>query len=305
VAMGRSAERDHPEPACKLLSFEATDGVRLSGLLYEPRRRSRRAILFLHGMGTSVFDQRRTNIFGDAFARAGIAYFPFDNRGSQVVRRLRRKRRGISGGMAHERIRESIHDIDGAVRLLRKRGYRELILAGHSTGANKIAAYDHYRRRNPIARYVLLAGGDDTGLLYLKLGPRRFRAALERARERRHSQELVPRSLWQEPMSWRAFYDIINPDGDYNVFPFLEAMRDVKLSRRERFRYLRGIRKPALFVYGDRDEFLVGQASRAVEALADGIGPKPNAEFAIMEDADHGFGGHERELAELIVNWLT
>jgi poly(3-hydroxybutyrate) depolymerase len=37
--------------------FEATDGVALSGLLFEPRRRTKRAVIFLHGTGgASVFD---------------------------------------------------------------------------------------------------------------------------------------------------------------------------------------------------------------------------------------------------------
>jgi hypothetical protein len=33
-----------------------------------------------------------------------------------------------------------------------------------------------------------------------------------------------------------------------------------------------------------------------VAALVGAVGPKLNFEFAIMRDADHGFGGHEREL---------
>ena len=281
------------------MSFEATDGVRLSGLLFEPARRSRRAIIFLHGFGGSIFDQRRTNILAEAFTAAGIAYFPFDNRGSQIVRRLRKKKKSVSGGSAHERIRDAVHDIDGAARFLRKRGYRELILVGHSTGANKIAAYDHYRHRNPIRGYVLLAGGDDTGLLYAQLGARRFRSAVARARERRHSEELVPASLSAQPMSWRAFYDMINPNGDYNVFSFRERFKS------KAFGFLLGMRKPALFVYGDHDEFLGGDAVLAVAALAEAIGRKPDAEFTILEDADHGFSGHERELADLIIVWLT
>lgn len=303
--MGRVARRDHPEPPCRLVSFEAADGVRLSGVLYEPRRRTRSAAIFLHGGGgASSFDSRRTNILGSELARAEIAYFAFDNRGSQVIRRLRKGRKSVFGGMAHERVREAVRDIDGAVRLLRSRGYRELVLIGHSTGANKIAIYDHYRRRNPVRCYVFLGGGDDTGLLYQQLGARRFRSALERARKLRRSGDLVPRSLSPLPLSWRSFYDTANPDGDYNVFPFLEVMRGIRLSKRARFRYVRGIRKPALFVYGDRDEYSYGDVSWCVEILADAIGPKPNVEFAIMEDSDHGFSGREIELVQLILGWL-
>ena len=301
--MGRVSSRDHPEPPCRLVRFDATDGVELSGLLYEPRRATKRAALFLHGTGgASVFDSKRTNILAGEFARNGIAYFPFNNRGAHLLRRLRRRRKSVGGGMAYERIRDCIHDIDGAIRFLRSRGYRDLVLIGHSTGANKIAVYDHYRRRNPIRAYVLLGGGDDTGLTYADLGPRRFRSALERARKLRTSEKLVPPSISKLPMSWRSLYDMINPDGDYNVFPFLEIMRGVRLSKRPRFRHVRGIRKPALAIYGDRDEYCYGDVSRCVEILAMAAGT--NFEFAVMKDSDHGFNGHELELAQLVNNWL-
>ena len=103
-------------------------------------------------------------------------------------------------------------------------------------------------------------------------------------------------------MSWRSLYDMINPDGDYNVFPFLEIMRGVRLSKRPRFRHVRGIRKPALAIYGDRDEYCYGNVSRCVEILASAAGA--NFEFAVMKDCDHGFSGHELELAQLVNNWL-
>jgi pimeloyl-ACP methyl ester carboxylesterase len=300
MALGRRAA----EPLGRLLRFDATDGAPLAGLLFEPRRGTTRAVIFLHGTGgSSVFESKRTNALAVAFARAGIAYFAFNNRGAQLVRRLGRD----LGGMAYEKIRDCVFDIDGAVRELWARGYRDLTLVGHSTGANKVAVYDSLKRRNRVKRYVLLGGGDDTGMLYDQLGPRRFNAALTKARAMirdRRGTELVPRALSSLPMSWRSFYDMANPNGDYNVFPFLEVMRGVRLSRRPRFRHVRGIRKPALFVYGETDEYLYGDVSRCVSILADALGPRPNAEIAVMAEADHGFGGREGELAELIAGWM-
>ncbi len=296
---------DRNEPLCRVVRFEATDGIALSGLLYEPKRKTTRAAIYLHGTGgSSVFESKRTNVLGQLFARNGIAWFPFNNRGAHLVRRA-----GDGfGGMAFERIRDCVFDIDGAVRELRRRGYRDLTLIGHSTGANKIAVYDFYKKRVPVKRYVLLAGGDDTGLLYDQLGPRRFRAALVKAREMiraRRGEEFVPRALSPLPMSWISFYDTANPDGDYNVFPFLEVMRDVRLGRKPRFRHLRGLRKPALLLYGENDEYCYGDVPRCVEILAEAIGPKPNVELAIMAGANHGFAGCEEELVETIVNWLS
>jgi pimeloyl-ACP methyl ester carboxylesterase len=310
VAMGRARAADPSEPLCRVVRFAASDGVELAGLLYEPKRATNRVAVFLHGTGgSSVFESKRTNILAQSFLDAGIAYFPFNNRGALVVRRLRTaKKKSVAGGAAFERIRDCVLDLDGVLRELRRRGYRDITLVGHSTGANKIAVYDHYKPRNLAKRYVLLGGGDDTGMLYQPLGARRFTNALEKARAmmRAHrGEEFVPRALSPMLLSWQSFYDMANPDGDYNVFPFLEVLRNVRLGRKPRFRHLRGIRKPTLMLYGEHDEYAYGDVPRCVAILADVMREQPNVELAILGDADHGFSGKERELADTIVNWWT
>jgi len=298
--MGRRTTPDRAEPACRLIRFEASDDVALAGLLYEPPRATKRAIIWLHGLGASVFESRRTNLLAQTFIDRGIAFFPFNNRGSGLVRRAGP---GL-GGASFERIRDCVADIDGAIRELWRRGYRDLTLAGHSTGANKIAVYDHYKPRNRVKRYVLIAGGDDTGLLYDQLGKRRFESMLIKSRamiKARRGDDLAPRGVSPMMMSWRSLYDMANPNGDYNVFPFMEAMRGVKLSRRL-FRFISGIRKPSLYIYGDRDEYCFGDVPRCVSILAEHVNDR--AELIVMRDADHGFSGREGELGTLIAEWI-
>jgi pimeloyl-ACP methyl ester carboxylesterase len=289
VAVGRAEDR----LALELVRFEATDGLRLSGLLYTPRRRTRKAVVFLHGTGgASVFEAKRTNILGAELTARGFAFFPFNNRGAHIVTR--------AGGMAHERIRNCVFDIDGALRELRHRGFDNVTLAGHSTGANKVAVYDYYKPRNRVKRYVLIAGGDDTGLMYGQLGARRFDAALQKAREMIHGRrgdELVPRRVSPMMLSWRAFYDMANPNGDYNVFPFLEATTGPRLSRKPLFRHVRGIRKPALYLYGNRDEY-ISDFDAAMAAVAANIGRK--GRIVVIDDADHGFSAREGEVADAL-----
>jgi len=93
-------------------------------------------------------------------------------------------------------------------------------------------------------------------------------------------------------MTWRAFYDMANPNGDYNVFPFHPAIRG-----RRPFRFVRAIRKPSLYIYAEDDEF-----GSDMELLAKHIGPR--GEIVVMRDADHGFSDHEEELARLIAEWV-
>jgi pimeloyl-ACP methyl ester carboxylesterase len=231
-------------------------------------------MIWLHGTGgASVFESRRTNLLAAELLARGIAFFPFNNRGAHLVRRAG----DALGGAAFERIRDCVFDIDGAVRELRRRGYRELYLAGHSTGANKVAVYDRLEPRNRIKRYVLLAGGDDTALMNATAAQLARARAMIRARR---GNELMRDRL----MSWRAFYDVANPRGDYNVFA-------------PPWRQIKRIRKPSLYIYGDSDEY-----APDVAALAEHVGV--NAEIVVLEETDHGFTGREGEVGRLIGEWL-
>lgn len=286
----------------------------LSGLLYAPSRPSSMAAVFLHGNGdSSVFTSARTNRFAAELMRRRIAFFPFDNRGAHFVKWMKRRRNSevepVSGGMSHERIRDCIHDIDGALRYLRSRGYRTFALVGHSTGANKICLYHFLKPRNRVGRYVLLAPGDDTGLYYAALGRKRFFRALERCRReigRGQGDRFASRSLSPFLISWSSLYDTIDPDGDYNVFPFLEAMKELSLSdRKPRFLEYRSVTRPTLVVYGENDEFCHGDVRGCVELLRRNVARPGKVHFEILPQTDHGFHGKQVEVGRIIAEWLS
>jgi pimeloyl-ACP methyl ester carboxylesterase len=298
----------------RLLTFRSTDGLALPGLLYEPARRSTEAALFLHGNGDSsvFYSGTRTNAFGEEMARRGLAFFAFDNRGAHLIKTLGRKtprrRESLLLGMAYETIRDCVHDIDGALAAVRAAGYRRVHLIGHSTGANKICVYNRRKPRNGISRVVLLAPGDDVGIYYDRLGPRRFANALARAKERTgqgRGAELASRSLSPFPISWASLLDTIDPDGDYNVFPFLEAMRGLQLSQRPLFRDYRRLRKPALVLFGENDEYCFGEVARCAELLRVHSAAPRRSRVHILPEADHCFHGKEREAGRIMAEFLA
>lgn len=299
----------------QLVQFQSTDHLWLPGLLYEPVRRTRKAAIFLHGNGSaSVFySSIRMNAYARALNSAGIAFLPFNNRGAHYIKKLKKSLKTGSKylklGTAYERIKDCIKDIDGAVAYLRSLGYNEFYLIGESTGANKICVYNFHKPRNRIAKYVLLGGGDDTGIYYSQWGPRKFAAILERSRQKGREgrgEELVPSSQMSGSlMSYRSLYDTINPDGDYNTFPFLEALEGIKLSRKKLFRHFASIRKPILAVYGSEDQFCYGRVPDCVEILKRHANPRAKLAAKIIEGAGHSFGHYEEKLARLVASWLT
>ena len=89
----------------------------------------------MHGLG-SVFSSGQPLIreLSVRLTRAGIGYFKFNTRGHDVVAGRGR----TLAGAAFERFRDCVLDLRAVIAFARRRGYRRIVLAGHSTGANKV-----------------------------------------------------------------------------------------------------------------------------------------------------------------------
>jgi len=295
----------------QFVEFKTKDGLNLPGLLYEPKR-AKSAVIYLHGNGSSsIFygAARHQNAMASALNNKGVAILYFNNRGAHLIHKLNIKhgKRVIRKryGMAYEKIKECVPDIDGAISFLKKRGYKKFYLMGASTGANKICVYNFYKPKNEIEKYILLCGGDDTGIYYNMLGKSKFSKLLSTSKRkitRKHGGDIIPEMLPSEIFSYVGFYDIANPDGDYNVFPFYEAMGRAKLSTEPLFRYFKSIKKPSLVVYGSRDEYAWGDVDRVVSILKS---YQPKLSYKVIKGGDHSFKGYERKLAEIVTDWLS
>jgi len=294
----------------ELIQIKTKDGPILPGLLYKSVPGKKIAI-HLHGNGSSsVFyydDQRDEQV--SALNEKGISFLLFNNRGAHYIKKLDVIIRGKRGrkrfGMAYEKIKDCIEDIDGAISHLEKLGYKEFYLIGESTGANKIAVYHYYKKDNKVSKYILLGAGDDTGIYYDILGKKRFFKLLEESRgkiKKGKGEKIIKELLPDMIFSYIGFYDVANPDGDYNIFPFLESMKNLKLSKKRLFRHFISINKPTLVVYGEEDEYAWGDVSRVVDILKE---QKPEFDYRIIKGADHAFSQRQKELSRIISKWLN
>jgi len=297
------------------VQFKTQDNLLLPGLLFEPTKKSKRILLVLHGCGsTDVFYSVAKNYyFAKELSKRGIAYFPFNNRGAHYIKSLKKtdengEEEKLHYGTAFELIKDSIIDIEAALDYLETLGYREFYLFGHSTGANKICVYNYYQPTNRVAKYILAGGGDDTGIYYQQAGSRvKFLAYLEKARsmiKKGLGEKLVPKYISDYLFSYQSYFDVCNPDGDYNIFPFNEYLNKLKLSRKPLFREYRSIKKSTLVVYGENDEYAPGGGKMAVEILKKEKPEHTPMKFKIVTGSDHGFNGYEQELARLITDWI-
>ena len=113
---------------------------------------------------------------------------------------------------------------------------------------------------------------------------------------------ITDRKLFSNDLfSYKSFYDLANPDGDYNCFPYFEAVNNIKLSKKPLFRFYASIKKPTLVAYGGKDEYVWGDTFRIIEILKK---YQPKFLYKVILDADHGFSDHQKELSEGIASWL-
>jgi alpha-beta hydrolase superfamily lysophospholipase len=259
----------------------------------EPRRRRGAAFIWVHGLG-SVFSSGQPLIheLSTQLNAAGIGYFKFNNRGHDVVAR----RGKLLAGAAYERFGQSVEDIRTMIAFARARGYSRVILAGHSTGANKVLHYAARARDRRVSHLILLGPISDVAAEAKRIGERdlhRRVAAAERI-ARRDPQALVPREwgFW----SARRYLSLFRPGGDEDVFPYYRPGA--------RWTALRSVRVPVAAIVGSRDEYLDRRPQELLEAFRRNASRARSFTGIVVPGARHGFQNRERELADLIVRWI-
>ncbi|HEY5152387.1 MAG TPA: alpha/beta hydrolase [Candidatus Saccharimonadales bacterium] len=302
-----------------LVSLLSSDNIILPGLLFTPSPSTKKVAVWLHGMGDSAvfYKPDLVNALGQALTDRGIALLAFNNRGAHNSKglgiadeTLPEEDRRYQGGTYYELIADCVKDIDGAVAFLKQNGFSTFYLLGHSTGANKVCAYQARAAQNPFSKYVLAAPGDDTGLMFKGLGPKKFWAALNYAARFADTEpfRIMPKYTGMYPFSARSAWDILNPDGDYNTFPFYEAKTE-RLGKKPLFAEYQKIDLPTLVILGEYDEYTAtaGGTQAALDLFMRHTSNSrlKDTDFNSVPDADHSFNGQQAVFAGQVADWLA
>ena len=301
------------------ISFPATDSVVLPGLLYEPDTKTQSILIWLHGMGDSgvFYKPERITSLADSLTKRGVALLAFNNRGAHNSKQLYKDDPSLSpakqryqGGTHYEKIADCLFDIDGAAAFVASQDFTNLFLAGHSTGANKICVYNSLAKANKFQKFVLAGPGDDLGLNYLHLGPKKYKQTLEYAKAaiaNGSPTKTMPIYSGMHPFSAQSTVDLLQPNGLYNTFSYFEET-NAQLGTKKLFNEYSSISKPLLVVIGS-DDGSVATAGGSAEALKilkhhTNIRIVDESDFKIIADTDHNFSGKANEFAELIADWV-
>ncbi|HLD25230.1 MAG TPA: alpha/beta fold hydrolase [Patescibacteria group bacterium] len=288
----------------ELVEIVTKDKLVHQGIFHRPERVGKRALLWVHGLtGRFYGDPKLMNMFAEMCDQYGMGFAAFNNRGHDMVSGLRRiNPRKESGydretiGAAYENFEESVFDIDASIEFLLHQGFDQIILVGHSTGANKVCYYAATKNDLRISGVVL--AGPMSDRLSQNTDKVNYEKNLLKARE------LVSAGRGDELLQGKHFFPItpkriislLASNTKEDVFNYADTKNILTTFSK--------IRKPLLMIFSGNDEV----ADRPVETIKkafDAYTKSFDYTSIIVPDATHSFEGKETDFVEKVVSWAS
>lgn len=289
----------------KKIDFLATDGIALNGFLYQAKEATKKVILAVHGMSSNCFKER-DDIIAKAANEEGISYFCFNNRGSELVKYIRKningKKEKTLGGTSYEDVLEGYEDIVGAILKLKELGYENIYIQGHSLGCTKIVYTYHELKEDDdellkcIKGIILLSLIDIPGTLRIYLRDK-FTTYIDLAQEKEDAglgKELMPKDAFIHPISVKTFLRYAKNNQEID---FAQYGKDTQLEK------LNEIEAPLFMRWGNENEMILQKADELVDIVSNII-QNPEKDIDYIDGADHGYAGKEEVLAKQIINFI-
>ena len=288
------------------IDFLATDGIVLNGILYESNKKTDKIILAIHGMSSNCF-KTRDAIISEVANENGIDYFCFNNRGSDLVRYIRKnineKDEKILGGTTYEDVLNAYEDIVGAILKVKELGYKNIYLQGHSLGSTKIVyTYNELKEEDEdilkdIKGIILLSLVDIANTFKEELGEdfEKYLKLAEEKEEKGEILDLMPKEAFIHPISVKTFLRYARDNKEIDFARYSEDLE---------FKELNNIEVPLFMRWGNNNEMILQEADELVSKLNTAI-KNPRKDINYIDGADHGYTGKEKILANQIVEFIN
>jgi len=287
--------------------FDTDDKVELFGLLDRPDNNleTDEVVISVHGMQSNCY-KKREDILGKTINESGIAYFAFNNRGTEIACYTKRTdgRKILNGGCAFEDVLESYYDIKGAIDKMIQLGYTKIHIQGHSLGCTKIVySYNRlkeekYENLDKIKSVILLSWVDLVELQKYDLGIEKYNEVLKLAIEKEKKNEemdLLPRDAFDHPISVKSYLRYYRDNEDIDFARFSDEQYD--------FKEINNINIPLFLRWGEKD-LVIQKLDELIEFLKLKINNN-KLDIGYIKNTDHGYTNKEENLGKEIVKFIS
>lgn len=273
----------------ELITFKATDGYELDGALVYGEHDT--LIIHIHGMGGNFYGGKINKLFLNEISEK-FDVLTINTRGHGVVSRIRGKKKRLMSGTSHEKFKDTLKDIEGAIRFAKKLGYKKIILSGHSTGCQKITYFQSKKQKRIVKGIILLSPCDDYGLKKKEKHYKKYFSLAKRMIKSGKANEIL--KIPKNTFSAKRWLSIADP-----------TKTEAKIFNYEgNLNYFRKVKEPIFVSFGTKDYFGKGyNAKKTLKVLKEKTGSRI-LEAVIINGADHMYKGKEDELKEKIEEFL-
>lgn len=252
-------------------------------------------VIFIHGMCGTIIDNYFATVIGNTLSKNNIGFIYEHNRGHSIENDLVRKDGTfVRQGCMYEIFEDSIYDIDLACNIAKKKGYKRIVLMGHSYGCNKVINY-YYQNHPDLIGVVLASAPDMIGIH--KYAESDMKSLLKEAKQNILNNEgdkllskMVEGYMY---MSSKTYYNWYNENSALNNLPIIEG-KSANWSQFE------SIDIPILTFSGANEEDYYKEFY-----LLEEKSPKcPSFQYKLIENTGHTYNGKEEEVANLVLNWI-
>jgi pimeloyl-ACP methyl ester carboxylesterase len=270
--------------------------------IYSESPSATRGIIWVHGLTGSFYGNvDLVNALANQALANTISFVSFNTRGHDCISGIRKIDTSIPkgythvmGGAGYEQFEESIYDIQGAIAFLQERGVRDVVLVGHSTGANKVSYFQALERSSVVSGVVLLSPLSDKYGIHDKDQLSEHISQMAGLVEKGQGDALIG-DIMYFPLTPRRFLSLVT-QGPEDQFGYGENPPQLP--------YFSQIRGPVLVMMGEKDEY----ADRPVKSILkvfDTHASSFNYTSELVVDALHNFVNNEVYVAQRIVQWSS
>ncbi len=270
------------------------DGLKLPMVHFESKEKDI-CVICIHGMCGTIIDNYFATVWGKTLSENNIGFIYEHNRGHSIENNIVMKDGSFKRcGCMYEIFEESIYDIDLAIETAKNKGYKKIILLGHSYGCNKIIYY--YYKKHPNILGIIFASAPDMIGSHLSAQYDDYEELLKEAKENIDNGE--PTKLLHKMiedyiyMSSQTYYDWYHEGSALNNLPVI--------SNPEHWDQFSSIDVPILTFSGSKEE----DYYLHLDLLKEKALNCNDFEYKIIEDTGHDYKNKETEIGNLIYNWI-
>lgn len=286
---------------CYLAEIVTKDKLIHQGLFFRPKKPGKKAILWVHGLTDNFYgDLSALEALSGRCEKEGWGLASFNTRGHDIIASVKKLdpqnpkgQISVSLGSSYENFVDCVYDIDGAMTFLKKQGFLQVILAGISTGANKVCYYAGTQKDPRVAGVILVSPISDVPI---ESRSKQYKANVKRMKAlvKQKKGDLLISNISYVPLTPKRYLSLFDPGGSEDVFDYYSKQPKLTVFSR--------IKQPLCVVLAGADEYTDRPVLDILTVL------KKHHRFTnfhgfIIPNAFHSFGGQEQKVVDTVFRW--